>query len=196
MRVVLSSTALLSFMSVRKAAALALAQLGVAAFFVPGVVNATIGPSAGWFVLAAVVLAAIVRAIDIESWAVFIPGGFVGRVSQAFGPAPGRAAAAAVLTERFLLAALAVVTVGHYASGVVLTLIGGWRLTGLLRPEDFATMLAVILIGGLWIRVRIGLDVRSDTIARGVWIGAAVVVVLVVVAVRDRWRARRPRSRR
>ena len=182
-RVVLSSTALLSFMSVRKAAALALAQLGVAAFFVPGVVNATIGPSAGWFVLAAVVLAAIVRAIDIESWAVFIPGGFVGRVSQAFGPARGRAAAAAVLTERFLLAAVAVVTVGHYASGVVLTLIGGWRLTGLLRPEDFATMLAVILIGGLWIRIRIGLDVRSDTIARGVWIGAAVVVVLVVVAV-------------
>ena len=35
-RVVLSSTALLSFMSVRKAAALAIAQLGVAAFFVAG----------------------------------------------------------------------------------------------------------------------------------------------------------------
>ena len=182
-RVVLSSTALLSFMSVRKAAALALAQLGVAAFFVPGVVSATIGPSAGWFVLAAVVLAAIVRAIDIESWAVFIPGGFVGRVSQAFGPARGRAAAAAVLTERFLLAAIAVVSVGHYASGVVLTLIGGWRLTGLLRPEDFATTLAVILIGGLWIRARIGLDVRSDTIARGVWIGAGAVALLVLVAV-------------
>ena len=182
-RVVLSSTALLSFMSVRKAAALALAQLGVAAFFVPGVVSATIGPSAGWFVLAAVVLAAIVRAIDIESWAVFIPGGFVGRVSQAFGPARGRAAAAAVLTERFLLTAIAVVSVGHYASGVVLTLIGGWRLTGLLRPEDFATTLAVILIGGLWIRARIGLDVRSDTIARGVWIGAGAVALLVLVAV-------------
>ena len=149
---VLSSTALLPFMSVRKAAALALAQLGVAAFFAPGVVSATIGPSAGWFVLAAVVLATVVRAIDIESWAVFIPGGFIRRVSQAFGPARARAAAAAVLTERFLLAAIAVVSVGHYASGVVLTLIGGWRLTGLLRPEDFATMLAVILIGGLWIR--------------------------------------------
>ncbi|MEO7271279.1 MAG: hypothetical protein ABIX28_14490, partial [Vicinamibacterales bacterium] len=182
-RVVLSSTALLSFMSVRKAAALALAQLGIAAFVVPGVVSATIGPSAGWFVLAAVVLAAVVRAVDIESWAVFIPGGFVGRVSQAFGPARARAAAATVLTERFLLAALAVVTVGHYASGVILTLIGGWRLTGLLRPEDFATMLAVSLIGGLWIRARIGLDVRSDTIARGVWIGVSVVALLVLVAV-------------
>ena len=133
-RVVLSSTALLSFMSVRKAAALALAQLGVAAFFVSGVTTAALGPSAGWFVLAAVVLAAFVRAIDIESWADFIPGGFVGRVGHAFGPGLAAAAAAAVLTERLVLAALAVVIVGHYASVVAVTAIGGWRLTGLLRP--------------------------------------------------------------
>ena len=89
-RVVLSSTALLSFMSVRKAAALALAQLGAAAFFIAGVSTAVLGPRAGWFVLAAVVLAAFVRAIDIESWAVFIPGGFVGRVEARLRPLAGR----------------------------------------------------------------------------------------------------------
>ena len=139
-RVVLSSTALLSFMSVRKAAALALAQLGIAAFFVPGITSAAVGPAAGWFVLAAVVLAACVRAVDIESWAVFIPGGVVGRVSQAYGPAWSGFAAAVVASERFLLAALAVVVIGHYASSVAVTAIGGWRLTGLLRPEDFATV--------------------------------------------------------
>src|SRR4029453_2300230 len=128
-RVVLSSTALLSFMSVRKAAALALAELGVAAFFIAGVSSATLGPSAGWFVLVAAVLAAFVRAIDIESWAVFIPGGFVGRVEYAFGPSLAGGAAATVLTERFLLAALAAVVVGHYASGVAVTAIAGLRLT-------------------------------------------------------------------
>ena len=51
-RVVLSSTALLPFMSVRKAAALAIAQLGVAAFFIAGVARAALGESAAWFVLA------------------------------------------------------------------------------------------------------------------------------------------------
>ena len=88
-RVVLSSTALLAFMSVRKAAALALAQLGIGAFFVSRRGERDLGASAGWFVLAADVLAAIVRAIDIESWAVFIPGGFVGRVTRPSGR-PGR----------------------------------------------------------------------------------------------------------
>ena len=176
-RVVLSSTALLSFMSVRKAAALALAQLGVAAFFIAGVSSATLGPSAGWFVLVAAVLAAFVRAIDIESWAVFIPGGFVGRVEYAFGPSLADGAAATVLTERFVLAALAAVIVGHYASGVAVTAIAGLRLTGLLRPEDFATMLAVVIVGLLWIRARVGLDLRSDTIARAVWISVGVLVL-------------------
>ena len=178
-RVVLSSTALLSFMSVRKAAALALAQLGVSAFFIAGICSDALGASAGWFVLAAVVLAAFVRAIDVESWAVFIPGGLVGRVEHAFGRSAAGVAAATVLTERFFLAALSVVIAGHYASGVVLTAIAGWRLTGLLRPEDFATMLAVVVVGLLWIRARVGLDLRSDTIARGVWIGVAVLVVTV-----------------
>ena len=57
-RVVLSATAFLPFMSVRKAAALAIAQFGIAAFFIPGLARAAVGDSAGWFVLAAAVLAA------------------------------------------------------------------------------------------------------------------------------------------
>ncbi len=73
-------------MSVWKAAALAVAQLGVAAFFIAGVTRTELGPSAPWFVLAATILAAFVRTIDVESWALLIPGGFISRVASAFGP--------------------------------------------------------------------------------------------------------------
>ena len=117
MRVVLSSTALLSFMSVRKAAALAIAQLGIAVFFLAGITVPALGPSAVWFAAGALLLAALVRAIDIESWALFIPGGLVGRVRLAFGPRAATIAATASLTERLLLVALASILVGHYASG-------------------------------------------------------------------------------
>ena len=173
-RVVLSSTALLSFMSVRKAAALAVAQLGVAAFFVAGTTRSALGDSAAWFVLAAAVMGAFVRAIDIESWALLIPGGAVARVHQAFGARAAKAAAAAGLVERLLLAALACVVIGQYASTVALTAIAGWRLTGYVRPEDFATIVAVFLVGLLWLRARIGLDLTPDRIARAVWIAVGI----------------------
>ena len=179
-RVVLSSTALLSFMSVRKAAALAVAQLGVAAFFVAGVTRATLGDSAAWFVLAAALVGAFVRAIDIESWALLIPGGAVARVHQAFGARAAKAAAAAGLVERFLLAALACIVIGQYASTVALTAIAGWRLTGYVRPEDFATIVAVFLVGLLWLRARIGLDLTSDRIARAVWIAVGILTSVTV----------------
>ena len=78
-----------AFLSVRKAAALAIAQSGVAAFFIAGVTWSALGASAVWFVLAVTVLAVLIRAIDIESWALLIAGGFVSRVAKAFGARAG-----------------------------------------------------------------------------------------------------------
>src|SRR4029434_5235931 len=85
-RLVLSTTALLSFTPVSNAAALVLAELGVGMFFVAGVARAFIGDSAPWFVVLACALSLIVRAIDIESWAFFVPAGLVARTERAFGP--------------------------------------------------------------------------------------------------------------
>src|SRR5258705_11161977 len=84
-RVVLSSMGLMPFVSVWKAAALALAELGAASFFIVGVVHGTLGAVAPWFVLAACLCGVLVRAGDIESWALFIAGGLVGRTEQAVG---------------------------------------------------------------------------------------------------------------
>ncbi len=179
-RVILSSPALQPFMSVRKGAAHAIAQIGVAAFIVPGLARVSLGPSAGWFVLAATILAAFVRAIEVESWALLIPGGFVGRVKRAFGVPAARVAAAVTLVERLLLGGLAAVVIGHYVAGVGVIAIAGWRFTGFVRPEDLATIVAVGAIGLLWIRARLGRVSGTDAIARGVWIGTAIVGVIIV----------------
>ncbi len=178
-RVILSSTALLSFMSVWRATALAVAELGVAAFFVMGVVQSFLGDWAPWFVLAGCVLGAFARTIDIEGWALFVPGGLVGRVECAFGWRPARAAAAAIVAERFLLAALACVVAGRYVASFLITAVAGWHLIGDIKTDDMATTLAVILIGLLWIRARLGLELTpSDRLAKGVWIGIGVLSTL------------------
>jgi hypothetical protein len=130
--------------------------------------------------LAATVVAVFVRAIDIESWALLVPGGLLSRVRQGFGPRAARVAAAATLVERLLLSALACVVAGHYVAGVAVMAIGGWRFSGLVRSEDFATLLAVAAVGLLWIRVRIGRDVDRDTVQRSVWIGIGILMLPMV----------------
>jgi magnesium transporter len=167
-------------MSVQKAAAPAIALLGISAFFVAGVTRSALGESAGWFVLAATMVSAFVRAIDIESWALLIPGGFASRVTSAFGPRAAGFATAVALVERLLLGALACIVGGHYVAAVSATALAGWRFTGYVRPEDLATLLAVGAIGVLWLRARIGRDLDRDTMARAVWIGVGVLVLTVI----------------
>ena len=201
-RVVLSSTALLPFLSVRKAAALAIAQSGVAAFFIAGVTWSALGASAGWFVLAVTVLAVLIRAIDIESWALLIAGGFVSRVGLAFGAGAGRFAAALALIERLLLGASASVVAGHYVAAVVVSAIGEQRFTG--RPASLPGIRTAVVVsalaGGSSRRQtgrpcdgagfssdrtvvdpsRIGRDIDRNTIARSVWIGAGILLLTVI----------------
>src|SRR6516164_3562158 len=67
-RVVLSSTALLSFVPSWKASALALSELAVSAFFVIGILAPVLGQQAIWMVVGMFAVSVLVRSIDIESW--------------------------------------------------------------------------------------------------------------------------------
>jgi magnesium transporter len=180
-RVVLSTTTLLSFMSVSKAAALGLAELGIAAFFVIGVARSFVGEAAAWFVLAACVVGVFVRAIDIEGWSFFIPGGLIGRTDRAFGPKIANIATAAVLTERLLLVALASVLCGQYAVSFGAGWMTKWSVTAQLTVQELVVVGAVILIGLLWSRARIGFQIPSTQVARAIWIAVLVMLTIILL---------------
>jgi magnesium transporter len=178
--VVLSTTALLSFISVSKAAALAFCELGIGVFFIAGVASSFLGGSAPWFVLVACVLSIFVRMIDIESWGLPIPEGLVGRTELALGPRASRIARATVLTERLLLVSIACVLCGHNAISFGAEWISGWSVTARLTLQELVVVGATILIGLLWSRYRLGLHIPPASIAKGVWLGTGVVILLMV----------------
>src|SRR6266850_2424663 len=180
-RVVLSTTALLSFMSVSRATALALAELGIAAFFVIGVARSGIGESAPWFVLVACALSAFVRAIDIESWAFFVPGGLIGRTERVFGPRVANIATAAVLTERLLLVALACALCGQYAVSFGAVWMAKWSVTARLTIQELVTVGAIVLVGLLWTRTRIGLQFPPTAVAKAVWVSVLLILAVILL---------------
>src|SRR5258705_11371663 len=137
-RVAFSTTAITSFVSVWKAASLAVAELNIAALFLVGALAVQVGPLAPWFVVVAWALSMLARTIDIESWALFIPGGTTGRVEVAFGARAARIAAAATLAERLLGCALCSLLIGHYIAAFLVrsaTTAGGGSLPGAAPPR-------------------------------------------------------------
>jgi magnesium transporter len=180
---VLSSSALVPLVSTWKAAAAPLAQLGIGAFFIAGVVAPIIGPPAWWLVLAAAMVSMLLRAVEIESWALLIPGGLVGRARHAFGPRAARAGMAVTLVERLVIGALASIVVGHYAADVAVQGVAGLRFEGSVSAEELATLLAAIIIGSLWLRLRIGRSLDATIVARAVWVGLGILSIMTAVGV-------------
>jgi hypothetical protein len=150
--VVLATAALGELVPAWRTIALTLTELGVAAFFISGIVVAATGASGPWFVLVAVGAGIVLRATDLESWALFMPGGLPGRVNEAFGRRQATSAAAAVLVERLFFASLVACVAGHYVVSLLVAILGLSRLAEHVAASDLATAAAASLIGGKQIR--------------------------------------------
>jgi magnesium transporter len=191
-RVVLTSRAIVSYVSVWRATARALTELGPGAFFVGGVTWAVLGAQAPWFVLAMVVLGVMLRAADLEARALFVPGGLYGSVRETLGPTPAWTAAAALLVDRLMLGALAAVLVGHYAITLSRSL-GGTPIET-LSGDTGPIVIGANVIAVLWWLQRQNRGLQDRTVARliggavatlGVFVLLAAIAAVRVTSVRD-----------
>src|SRR5437660_8579378 len=83
--VFVATTVMLSFISFWRAAAIVLSDLASSAYYVGGDTEKVIGKSAAWFVLAVMLFSYGVRAVYIESSAMFVRGGVYRVVKEAMG---------------------------------------------------------------------------------------------------------------
>src|SRR5260370_42260954 len=74
-RVIVASTAMLTFISFWRAAAIVLNDLGSSAYYAGGEPEKFVGKTAPWFVLAIMLFSYAVRAIYVESCSMFVRGG-------------------------------------------------------------------------------------------------------------------------
>src|SRR6059058_3932828 len=84
-RVIVATTALLTFISFWRAAAIVLNDLASSAYYAGGEAEGYIGKTAPWFILGIMLFSYAVRAVYIESCSMFVRGGVYRAVKQALG---------------------------------------------------------------------------------------------------------------
>src|SRR5277367_1007768 len=84
-RVLVATTALLSFISFWRAAAIVLNDLASSAYYAGGEAEGYIGKAAPWFILAIMLFSYAVRAVYVESCSMFVRGGVYRAVKQSLG---------------------------------------------------------------------------------------------------------------
>ncbi|HKW01471.1 MAG TPA: hypothetical protein VJN96_16720, partial [Vicinamibacterales bacterium] len=172
------TTTVRAFLPTWRTTVLTLSELGAAAFFVSGITQARYGASGPYFVFVAVMLGLIVRVVEVENWALFIPGGLAGRVNEAFGPRLAMMAAAAALLERLLFVSVLGIVAGRYIVTGLAALFGTAIFERHTGAGDVTSLAAVLLIGVLWLRMRLGQPWSVRVLGTWTWLP-----ILVLVAV-------------
>src|ERR1017187_7473748 len=116
-KVVIATTAMLSFISFWRAAAIVLNDLGSSAFYAGAISEQAIGRSAPWFILAIMLFAYAVRSMYIESCSMFVRGGVYRVVKEAMGGTLAKFSVSALMFDYILTGPISGVSAGQYLTG-------------------------------------------------------------------------------
>jgi amino acid transporter len=179
-RVVVATTAMLSFISFWHAAAIVLNDLASSAYYVGGIAEHAIGKSAPWFILGVMLFSMAVRSVYIESSSLFIRGGAYRVVKEAMGRTASKFTVSALIFDFLLTAPISGVSAGHYLIGLLneLAAFAGIPIT---IPRDIgAAAFAIMVILYFWRLNLIGIEESSSKALSIMKVASVMVVALLV----------------
>jgi hypothetical protein len=118
-RVIVATTALLTFISFWRAAAIVLNDLASSAYYAGGEAEGFIGKTAPWFILAIMLFSYAVRAVYVESCSMFVRGGVYRAVKQSLGGALAKFSVSALMFDYILTGPISGVAAGQYLAGLL-----------------------------------------------------------------------------
>src|SRR5271169_3425955 len=118
-QVLVATTAMLSFISFWRAAAIVLNDLASSAYYAGGEAEQFIGKTAPWFILAIMLFSYAVRAVYVESCSMFVRGGVYRVVKEALGGTLAKFSVSALMFDYVLTGPISGVSAGQYLAGLL-----------------------------------------------------------------------------
>ena len=179
-RFVVPATALLSFVSFWRAAAIVLGDLGSSAFYVGGIAENKIGKAAPWFILGIMLFSYAVRAVYIESCSMFTRGGVYRVVREALGATAAKFSVSALMFDYVLTGPISAVSAGLYLAALLDQLAGHLGLPHLpVSPQLVAAVFAVAVVAFFWWTNTVGIPFSSTQALRVMQVTTLMVVMLI-----------------
>src|ERR1700737_8070 len=181
-KVIVATSVMLSFISFWRAAAIVLNDLGSSAYYVGGIAEQAVGRSAPWFILGVMLFSYAVRAVYVESCAMFTRGGVYRVVKEAMGGTLAKLSVSALMFDYILTGPISGVSAGQYVVGLIaqtsVYLGHPWR-----PPPStinyFAAVIAACVPAYFWRRNTRGIHESSEDALKIMYITTVMVVLLI-----------------
>jgi amino acid transporter len=177
--VFIATTVMLSFISFWRAAAIVLSDLASSAYYAGGEAEHYIGKSAPWFILAVMLFSYAVRALYIESSAMFVRGGVYRVVKEAMGGTLAKISVAALLFDYVLTGPISAVSAGQYLAGFIEDISRYMGHPLQLPSNGFSAAFGVLVVWYFWWKNSQGIHESSDKAMKIMKITTVMVVILI-----------------
>jgi amino acid transporter len=181
-RVIVATTALLTFISFWRAAAIVLNDLASSAYYAGGEAEAYIGKTAPWFILAIMVFSYAVRAVYVESCSMFVRGGVYRAVKSALGGTLAKFSVSALMFDYVLTGPISGVAAGQYLAGLISELLVYMHISGPLAPSSISIIsagFAVVVTAYFWWENTKGVSESSEKALHIMKLVTVMVVMLI-----------------
>src|ERR1700682_2479168 len=181
-RVIIATTALLTFISVWRAAAIVLNDLASSAYYAGGEAEGFVGKTAPWFILAIMVFSYAVRAVYVESCSMFVRGGVYRAVKTALGGTLAKFSVSALMFDYILTGPISGVAAGQYLAGLINELLVYMHLSGPLssgKISFIAGSFAIVVTLYFWWQNTKGVAESSEKALHIMKLVTVMVVMLI-----------------
>jgi amino acid transporter len=178
-RVLIATTAMLSFISFWRAAAIVLNDLGSSAFYAGAIAEQAIGKSAPWFILGIMLFSYAVRSMYIESCSMFVRGGVYRVVKEAMGSSLAKISVSALMFDYILTGPISGVSAGQYMVGFLNEFFRQIHWAIVLPVDLTSAIVAIVITIYFWWENIKGIPESSGKALRIMYITTVMVVVMI-----------------
>jgi amino acid transporter len=178
-QVIVVTTALLVFISFWRAAAIVLCDLASTAYYIGGIVEEAIGKAAPWYIGAVMLFSYAVRAVYVESCAMFVRGGVYRVVKEAMGGTLAKLSVSALMFDYVLTGPISGVSAGQYIVGLANELLHVLHAPLALPPDAASAAIAVAITLYFWRQNILGIEESSDKAMKIMGVTTVMVVVMM-----------------
>lgn len=179
-KVVVLTTAMLTFIPFWKAAAIVLCDFGSSAFYAGGIAMLAFGPAFPWYILAVMLFSGILLGIYVESCSLFVRGGVYKVVKEGLGSNAAKVAASAMAFDFLLTGPISSVTAGHYLSGLINSFAHQFHIAFQVPEKSFSVVFAIIVTLYFWRQNVKGIEESSSKSAKIIAFSLAVCFILAI----------------
>ncbi len=173
------TTAMLTFISYWRGAAVVLCDLASSAYYACGVAEQAVGKAAPWFILAIMLFSFCVRMVYMESCAMFVRGGVYRVVREAIGPSLAKISVSALLFDYILTGPISAVSAGHYLTAFINHICAFFGIHLQLDPHSTSMAIGVAITLYFWRQNVIGIEESSHKSLRIMQLTGVMTVVLL-----------------